>query len=320
MRTLHELPRFSDRWEYIYLEMGELDQDAAGLCFANEAGRTLIPINQLSLIMLGPGTTITQAAVKALAQHACMVAWTGQEGVRLYAHSTGATHSARRLIKQAALVSDPEARTLVAQRMYRFRFNEPIGEDISIESLRGKEGYRVREAYRKCSEATGVTWQGRNYDPDDWYGGDPINRAISAASSCLNGICHAAIVSAGYSAGLGFIHTGKMLSFVYDVADLYKTDLVVPVAFEVTASNPPHLERAVREACRRRFWEFKLMERLLPDIAEVLGAGDDLEESPDELEGRVVSLADRGRDRSVSGESERAGPRRALGESSDEMS
>ncbi len=320
MRTLHELPRFSDRWEFLYLEMGRLDRDASGLIFENAQGRVAVPINQLSVVMLGPGTTVTHEATKVLAQNACLVAWTGQDGVRMYAHSTGATHTSRRLIKQAALVSDPASREEVARRMYRFRFAEQIDPDTTIEVLRGKEGYRVRQAYRNNAERVGVHWQGRSYDPKDWASGDPVNRALSTASACLNGVCHAGIVAAGYSAGLGFIHTGRMLSFVYDVADLYKTDLVVPLAFDIAAQVPFNLERMVREECRVRFHEFRLMERLLPDIKEVLGAGDDLEESSDEFEGRIVSLADRASDRGVSGESEPEGPGRVVGESSSEVS
>ena len=98
-----------------------------------------------------------------------------------------------------------------------------------------------------------------------------------------------------------------MLSFVYDIADLYKTDLSVPVAFRVAARRPAELERAVRMECRSEFRQFKLMDRLLPDIAEVLGAGDDLGEGPDELEGRIVTLAVRAEDRGFPWQPERQG-------------
>ena len=132
--------------------------------------------------------------------------------------------------------------------MYRFRFNENIPPIISLESIRGMEGLRVRRAYSEASDKYGVEWKGRNYDQNNWNNGDPINRALSAANACLYGVCHAGIVSAGYSAGLGFVHTGKMLSFVYDIADLYKTETTIPVAFQVTAehSNDKDLERFIR--------------------------------------------------------------------------
>jgi CRISPR-associated protein Cas1 len=154
------------------------------------------------------------------------------------------------------------------------------------------EGLRVRKAYEEIAREHGIDWQGRNYDQDDWYEANAANRALSAANACLYGVCHAAIVSAGYSAAIGFIHTGKMLSFVYDIADLYKTDLTVPVAFRLAATVTKDLERTVRQECRKTFHAFHLMDRLLPDIAEVLNAGDDSGEIPGELEGRAVTLAD----------------------------
>ena len=319
MRTLHELPPFRDRWSYLYLEYGELDQQASGLVFHNASALTPLPINQLSLLMLGPGTTVTHAAVRALASNNCMLAWVGEEGVRLYAHSTGGTFSARRLLVQARLVSDPALRLDVAKRMYAKRFP---GSDLTgrtIEELRGMEGSRVRTAYARLAVKHGVQWDGRRYDQGDWAAATPVNRALSSANACLYGLCHAAIVSAGYSAGLGFIHTGKLLSFVYDIADLYKTEVTIPAAFRIVATETEGIERKVRLECRQAFYDAKLMDRILPDIAEVLGnAGDDLGESAGELEGRAVSLADSADDGGIRGEPEPPGEGRALDESGEE--
>jgi CRISPR-associated protein Cas1 len=308
VRTLHELPRFSDRWSYLYLEHGRLDQEVAGLIFHNLAGDSPVPINQLSLVLLGPGSTVTHAAVKALAANNCLLAWVGEEGVRLYAHSTGGTFSARRLLRQACLYADEKQRLAVVYRMYQKRFPGTLLQDKTIEQVRGMEGLRVRKAYEEIAREHGIDWQGRNYDQDDWYEANAANRALSAANACLYGVCHAAIVSAGYSAAIGFIHTAKMLSFVYDIADLYKTDLTVPVAFRLAATVTKDLERAVRQECRKAFHAFHLMDRLLPDIAEVLNAGDDSGEIAAELEGRAVSLADGGTPGDLPGESKPANP------------
>lgn len=285
------------------MEMGRLDVDADGLCFCQDESAARVPINQLSMVMLGPGSTVTHAAVKSLSQNNCLLAWTGQDGIRLYAAGTGGTYSARRLIRQAMLVSDESKRLEVAWRMYNFRFNEAVPLIISIESIRGMEGIRVRRAYAEASAKYGVEWKGRQYDPNNWEKSDTVNKALSAANACLYGVCHAAILSTGYSAALGFIHTGKMLSFVWDIADLYKTELAIPVAFKIAAENPPELERAVRIECRKAFHEFKLMERIIPDIAEVLGVSDDTGESADELEGRIVTLAIGAEDRGFPGKS-----------------
>lgn len=308
MRTLHELPRFQDRWSYLYLERGTLDQDAAGLVFHNQQGHTPIPIGQLSLVMLGPGSTVTHAAVKAMATNNCLLAWVGQEGVRMYAHSMGGTYSARRLLHQARLLCDESQRLAVVYRMYQKRFPGTALEGKTIEQVRGMEGLRVRKAYEQAAAQAGIAWEGRHYDQDDWYDASPANRALSAANACLYGVCHAAIVSAGYSAALGFIHTGKMLSFVYDIADLYKTDVTIPVAFRVAASGSRTLERDVRLECRKAFHEQRLMDRILPDLKEVLGVSDDPGETAAELEGRAVTLADGDTPGGVPGEPESTGP------------
>jgi CRISP-associated protein Cas1 len=308
MRTLHELPRFNDRWSYLYLEHGRLDQEAAGLIFHNLSGQAPVPIDQLSLLLLGPGSTVTHAAVKALAANSCLLAWVGEEGIRLYAHSTGSTFSARRLLRQARLYADERQRLHVVYRMYQKRFPNTLLEDKTIEQVRGMEGLRVRQAYETAAREHNIDWQGRTYDQDSWFEATAANRALSAANACLYGVCHAAIVSAGYSAAIGFIHTGKMLSFVYDVADLYKAVLIVPVAFRLAATVTQDLERMVRQECRKAFHAFRLMDRILPDIKEVLGAGDDSGETAEELEGRAVSLADGGTPGDLPGESKPAGP------------
>jgi CRISPR-associated protein Cas1 len=302
MRKLHELPRFGDRWPYLYLERGRIDQEDGSLVFHDAAGDTPIPIDQLGLLLLGPGTTLTHAAVKALAANNCLLAWVGEDGVRTYAHSTGGTFSSRRLLRQARLYADEEERLSVVYRMYQKRFPGESLAGKNIEQVRGMEGLRVRKAYKEAAEANGIAWEGRNYDQDDWLRANAANRALSVANACLYGLCHAAIVSAGYSAAIGFIHTGKMLSFVYDVADFYKTEVTVPVAFRLASTVQPELERAVRIECRKTFHEHHLMDRIVPDIAEVLDAGDDRGETPEELEGRAVSLADPGADGGLPGE------------------
>ena len=180
MRTLHELPRFSNRWSYLYLEHGRLDQEATGLIFRNLAGDAPVPINQLSLVLLGPGSTITHAAVKALAGNNCLLAWVGEEGVRLYAHGTGGTFSARRLLRQARLYADQNHRLAVVYRMYQKRFPGTPLRDKTIEQVRGMEGLRVRKAYEELALEHGIDWQGRNYDQDDWFHATASNRALSA--------------------------------------------------------------------------------------------------------------------------------------------
>jgi len=319
MTDLHVLPRFADRWSHLYLEHGRVERDESSLAFYDASGVSHIPIDQLGLLMLGPGTVITHRAMQTLAENNCLVCWTGEESVRLYAHSTGGTHFSRRLLNQARLFCDDASRLAVIRRMYQKRFGEILSPDLSIESIRGMEGARVRKSYQEIAARTGIPWVGRSYDQGNWDHADPMNRALSAANSCLYGVCHAAILSAGYSPAIGFVHTGRMLSFVYDVADLYKTELTVPAAFQIVSEGTVEVERRTRHRCRDLFHDAKLLDRVLPDIAEVLDARDDLGECPGELEGRVVTLADRAQVGSVPWQPDRAGPGRTLGAGEEEV-
>ena len=301
-RKLHEVPRFEDRWSHLYLEHCSVDQDDAGLCAHDKEGVTRIPISQLALLMLGPGTSVTHAAMRALAGNNCLVAWVGEQGVRLYAHSTGATFSSRRIEIQARLASEDSKRLEVARRMFQLRFPDPLFPEVTMEQLRGMEGIRVRRCYERLAKEFGVCWEGRVYDQDSWESGDPLNRALSTANATLYGLCYAAIASVGLSPALGFVHRGRMLSFVYDVADFYKTETTVPLAFKIVSEGTLDIEGRVRRSCRDMFHEKQLIKRILPDIEAVFDAGNLLGETSDELEGRAVSMAPRAEGRSSTGE------------------
>jgi CRISPR-associated protein Cas1 len=269
--SLHDLPRFDDKLTYLYVEHAVIEQqDFAIAVHRADGSTTAVPAAALAILMLGPGTTLTHAAVKALADNNCQVLWIGEHGVRFYAQGLGGARSSRNLLRQAFLATQETARLQVVIRMYCMRFDDQPSPDVTLQQLRGKEGIRVRQSYADAAREFGVEWRGRRYDRGKWDAADPVNRALSAANSCLYGLCHAAILSAGYSPGLGFIHTGKQLSFVYDVADLYKAHFTIPVAFREAAIATDNLEPRVRRACRNLFRSEKLVERILPDIAKAL--------------------------------------------------
>ncbi len=270
MRDLHELPKLRDSLSYLYLEHAVINQKDMAIEACAEYGRTMIPVAALSVLMLGPGTSITHAAVRTLADNGCSILWVGEDSTRCYAHGGGETRKGYRLLHQAHLVSHPDLREQVVLNMYHARFGYELDRGLTLPQIRGKEGARVRKAYADASRTSGVVWQGRRYDRTKWNRADPINRALSAANALLNGLCHAAIVSGGYSPGLGFIHTGRQLSFVYDIADLYKVDITIPIAFETIAESSRDVEGRVRQACRERFKGEKLLGRILPDIDRLL--------------------------------------------------
>jgi len=274
MDDLHQLPKFRDALSFLYLEHVRIEQEEKAIAFWDADGKTPVPVAGLSVLMLGPGTNITHAAIRALADNNCLVVWCGEQNVRFYAVGMGGTRSSAALLRQARLASDEQLRLEVVKRMYRIRFREKLPAELSVQQLRGMEGIRVREAYARASRDSGVPWSGRSYDRKDWRSTDPVNRALSAANSCLYGVCHAAILSVGYSPALGFIHTGKQLSFVYDIADLYKVELSIPIAFRAGAQDVADLERQVRLTCRDAFKESRLVQRIIPDIRQALGDED----------------------------------------------
>lgn len=273
--SFRDLPKIRDSVSFLYVEYGRVEQTKLGVEFVNKLGRTIIPVANLTALLLGPGTTVTHAAVRSLARTGCLVIWSGEEGVRFYAQGLGETHKAYKLLRQAALVSDEEQRLRVVERMYRMRFAEALPEDANLQQIRGMEGARMRKAYKDAAQEYGVEWYGRSYDRSDWNAAEPVNRALSAANACLNGVCHAAILSAGYSPGLGFIHQGKQLAFVYDVADLYKAKLTIPVAFAAAAEDPSDIETEVRKRCRNAFRNLRLLDRIIPEIEKALDVDGD---------------------------------------------
>jgi CRISP-associated protein Cas1 len=270
MQDLHLLPKLRDSLSYLYVEHAMIERDQSALLVMQETGRTTVPIADLGLLMLGPGTNLTHAAIVLLAENGTSIVWVGEDGNKLYAQGGGETRNASHLLRQAALVSVPESRYRVVMRMYAYRFGRILEPGLTLEQVRGMEGARVKNAYAEASRQYGVKWSGRNYDRSNWGNSDPVNRALSAANALLNGVCHAAIVSGGYSPGLGFLHTGLQLSFVYDVADLYKTKFTIPVAFSTAAQGLENIERRTREACREKFREGKLLQQILPDIDQLL--------------------------------------------------
>ncbi|WMY75236.1 type I-E CRISPR-associated endonuclease Cas1e [Buttiauxella selenatireducens] len=264
-----------DRTSMIFLQYGQIDVIDGAFVLIDKTGiRTHIPVGSVACIMLEPGTRISHAAVRLAAMTGTLLVWVGEAGVRMYASGQPGGARSDRLLYQAKLALDEDLRLKVVRKMFELRFGEPAPSRRSVEQLRGIEGVRVRQTYSLLAKRYGVKWNGRRYDPKDWEKGDVINQCISAATSCLYGITEAAILAAGYAPAIGFVHSGKPLSFVYDIADIVKFDGVVPVAFEIAARNPATPDKDIRLACCDVFRSQKTLARLIPLIEEVLAAGE----------------------------------------------
>lgn len=270
-----------DRSAIVFLQYGQLDVIDGAFVLVDQNGvRVQIPVGGLACLMLEPGTRISHAAAVLCAQVGCLLIWVGEGGVRLYSAGQPGGARADRLLFQARNALDETARLNVVREMYRRRFDEAPPARRSVDQLRGMEGVRVREIYRLLAQRHGVDWKARRYEQGDWNAADIPNRCLSSATACLYGLCEAAILAAGYAPAIGFLHRGKPQSFVYDIADLYKFETVVPAAFATAARiakgegpGDGSPERQVRIACREMFRKSGLLEQIIPDIELVLKAG-----------------------------------------------
>lgn len=267
---LTALPQIKDRLTFLYLEDCIINKVEGAFTVTDADGVVHVPAAALSVMLLGPGTSITHRAMELLGDTGCTVVWIGEHGVRYYAHGGGLTHQTLLLAQQAKLVSNSKTRVQVARKMYRMRFPDEDVSKLTMQELRGREGARIRKAYRQASEKTGVPWIRRSYDPNNFTGGDPINMALSAAHACLYGLAHSVIVALGCSPGLGFVHTGHDKSFVYDVADLYKAEVTIPIAFEVAALQPEDIGAVTRRKVRDYFSDSRILGRMVLDIRSLL--------------------------------------------------
>lgn len=267
---LQALPQIKDRMTFLYLEHCTLGRQDGAITVTDERGIVQIPAAAISVLLLGPGTRVTHRAMELMGDAGVGAVWVGEHGVRYYAHGRPLTARTKLLQKQAELVSNTRKHLAVVRKMYQLRFP---GEDVSqltMQQLRGREGSRVRSVYRKMAQETGVPWNGRLYRPEDFASGDLVNQALSAGHACLYGLAHAVIVALGCAPGLGFVHIGQEGSFVYDIADLYKAEVTIPIAFRTAAEAPEDLPAVVRRRVRDAMVAQHILERMVHDIRWLL--------------------------------------------------
>lgn len=275
---LSELPRIGDRVSFIYVEKAKINRQDSAVTVTDSRGLIKIPCAMIGVLLLGPGTEITHRAIELIGDTGTSIIWVGERGVRFYANGRPLAHSTRLLQKQAQLVSNMRSRLAIARKMYQMRFP---GEDVSkltMQQLRGREGARVRKVYREYAKKYNVEWSKRDYDPNDFLASNVVNQALSAANVSLYGLVHSIILALGLSAGLGFVHIGHDKAFVYDIADLYKSEYTIPLSFEIASkyTEEDDIGRLARLAIRDRFVDGKLMKRVVSDLQYLLDVNDDI--------------------------------------------
>ncbi|MFC9614437.1 type I-E CRISPR-associated endonuclease Cas1e [Streptomyces sp. NPDC056938] len=268
--TPRQLTRTGERLSFVYLERCTVHRDANAITAQDADGTTHIPSATISTLLLGPGTRITHQAMSVLGETGAAVCWVGEHGVRYYASGRALTRSSALAEAQATQWANTRSRLAVARAMYRLRFPDEDPSGLTRKELLGHEGRRLKDCYRTQSARTGVPWHGRRYTPGDFTSGDLVNQAITAAAQCMYGIAHAVVTSLGCSPALGFVHSGHELSFVLDIADLYKTEIGIPVAFDTAAEDEEDVGPRTRRALRDRLNETGLLDRCVNDIKRLL--------------------------------------------------
>ena len=264
------LPKIRDRISFLYFEHCRIEQKSKAIVIFQGKDRFVIPCANISTLLLGPGTSITHAAIKTLSESSCIVNWVGESGLRFYASGYSIAETSDRSLWQINQYVDTSKRLESVRKMYEKRFEQKIPKYSSLQQIRGKEGVRVRTLYNKLSKETGIRWQGRHYKKFEWEESDAINSALSIANNCLYAVCLSAITSVGYIPSIGFVHTGHRLSFVYDIADLYKEKTTIPVSFYTVADSPNEWENIIRKKCKEKFSEYKIMNKIVEDIDKIL--------------------------------------------------
>ena len=276
---LQTLPKVADRMTFLYLEQCKLSREDSAIVIRDDQGSVFVPAAAISVLLLGPGTDITHRAMELIGDAGVSVIWVGEHGVRYYAGGRPLTHRAGLLLRQAELVTNQRSHLEVVRAMYAMRFPDEDVSGLTMQQLRGREGVRVRTAYRNAAKENGIQWNGRDYDPEHFEDGDAVNQALTAGNVCLYGLAHAVVFALGCSPGLGFIHVGHENSFIYDIADLYKAEIVIPLAFQVAAENSENLPSIMRRRTRDAMVSANLLERMVKDVRTLLKDETEADES-----------------------------------------
>lgn len=269
-----DLPRLSDRYPCIYLERSRIDRRGNAILLLDHEGEALLPVTELAFIMLGPGCTVTHAAVSLMSECGASLLWVGEGGVRFYAGGAALTASNRLALRQAELSITPKGRLAAARVLYGKRFPDEDLSGATMKQLLGMEGRRMAAVYKEQAELHGVEWSGRRS-----RGCDPVNTALTEANQCLYGLAWAVVSALGLSPALGFIHNGNQRSLLFDLADLYKAEISIPLAFSLAKTPLPQVRDRARRHMVAAMDRARLLGRCVADMLDVLDA------TPDWLDG-----------------------------------
>lgn len=278
-----ELPQLADRISFLYIEKARITKEDSALKIQDANGYYLVPAHTFLVLLLGPGTSITHRAAQLLADAGTCLVWSGEGATQFYGYGRSLAKKSNLLERQAKVVSDIRLRLAAVRKMYQKRFDDECLEGLSIQQLRGKEGARMRQVYKAHAQRWRVEWTGREYDPRNFQAGSPVNRGLSIANTCLYGIVYSIICGLGMTPGLGVIHCGLEQSLVYDIADLYKAEITIPLAFQMASQSPDTIDQDIRREMRTVIYKTRLIERIVSDIQDIFSLEEGEEDFDSEL-------------------------------------
>lgn len=263
-------PQSKDRYPLLYFEHGRIEVDDSSVKWVG-ANRDIyaIPVATIATILLGPGTTVTHEAVKAISSSNTTICWVGDDSLRFYASGMTPTADTRNLLRQIRFATDPETRLTVAKRLFSERFPNESLDGKSLQTLMGMEGVRVRALYASKAEEYGVPWNGRRYIPGKIEVSDKVNRYLTHANSLLYAVITSSVIAHGYDPRIGFIHSGSPLPFIYDLSDLYKEILTIDLAFMLASTEEKITNARLVEEFTKRAVDFDLLSKLSQDLEEI---------------------------------------------------
>ncbi len=265
MANVSEIPNIASQISFLYVEHAYIHVKDSAILIIKGGTKTPVPSYSLACLILGPGTSISHAAITALQGSGCLVCWEGENQKSFYAYGMEENRKSKNFLKQVDYYSNQELHMQVVKKMYQKRFPDVSLTRKSLSQLRGMEGIRVKDQYKETAEKYGIEWSGRSYNSDDWESMDFANQAIIIGNKLLYTICHTVILALGYSATIGFIHTGTMRAFVYDLSDLYKFDYVIKPVFKAISQGAKESDD-IRTVIRKEIYTKKLIQQIVNDL------------------------------------------------------
>lgn len=263
------LTRAKERISLLYIEKARIEQSEYGVQIRQGNKISEIPITTISCIILGPGTTITHRAVSNIAQAGCSICWMGMNQAVFYAYGEPATNKSKNILKQMHYHESKVLHTEIIHKMYNWRYPNDKIKSMTLNKLKGHEGIRVKECYERCAKLYNIDWDGRIYDKFDFEKSDTVNKYISALNNILYAITEAIILIMGYSPAIGFIHTGRINSFVFDISDLFKERLTIPLAFKLTKEYGFFNRDLMIKEFRKEITEQKTIKQMVKYLEEL---------------------------------------------------